>query len=367
MSDSGIGELYDVSIGHPPAEGKAIERLDHPSRLVSGIRPYPNHKIHLGHYCGVIRDLIASQYKHFGQVFVFIADYHALPSISDRGDYSTIAESTRRITAGCLALGMDPSKTCFYQQSAVPALTELGWIVSSIIPLNQLCNTPTTRTLLKSTNNIIKLSIPLGTLAYPALMAADILALRATEVPAGDDQGPHIEIARKIARKFNRRFQRNIFPEPYLRLSTSPRIIGTDGSKMDRENIIGIFEDFRALEQQVSKIITMPVRVGQSVNPADCLLFKTFSLIADSERIDALIHQYQTGNFSYGELKDELIILIQRVFGEAKEKYHQLMSKPLELDERLREGSQFVRMEVTETMEEVRELVGLRPSLHAIY
>ncbi|MGV8892259.1 MAG: tryptophan--tRNA ligase [Burkholderiaceae bacterium] len=167
----------------------------YPDRVVSGMRP--TGALHLGHYHGALKNWIKMQTEM--PCLFFVADWHALTTNYD--DPSQIEASTWDMVIDWLAAGVDPSEATLFIQSRVPEHAELHLLLSMATPLGWLERVPTYK------DQIEKLShkdlTTYGFLGYPLLMAADVLIYRATQVPVGEDQVPHVEITREIARRFN--------------------------------------------------------------------------------------------------------------------------------------------------------------------
>ena len=167
----------------------------YPDRVVSGMRP--TGALHLGHYHGALKNWIKMQAEL--PCLFFVADWHALTTHYD--DPSVIESSTWDMLIDWLAAGVDPSQATLFIQSRVPEHAELHLLLSMATPLGWLERVPTYK------DQIEKLShkdlTTYGFLGYPLLMAADVLIYRATQVPVGEDQIPHVEITREVARRFN--------------------------------------------------------------------------------------------------------------------------------------------------------------------
>src|SRR3982074_352297 len=160
-------------------------------RILSGIQP--TGILHIGNYLGMMRPAIALQAQ--GEAFYFIADYHALTTITNP---ETLRANIRRIALDFLACGLDPDKGALFRQSDVPQVTELAWILSTVAPMGLLERAHSYKDKLAR-----GLAASHGLLAYPVLMAADILLYESDVVPVGQDQKQHLEITRDVAAKFN--------------------------------------------------------------------------------------------------------------------------------------------------------------------
>jgi len=194
-------------------------------RVVSGMRP--SGRLHIGHYHGVLENWVKMQDSY--DCFFFVADWHSLTT--EYADTSGIAQSTRDMVLDWVAFGLDPEKCVVFRQSLVPHHSELNLILSMITPVSWLERNPTYKEML---DNIEQRDLTtFGFLGYPVLMAADIILYKATRVPVGQDQLPHLEITREIARRFNHLYGQ-VFPEPEALLTETPKLPGLDGRKMSK-------------------------------------------------------------------------------------------------------------------------------------
>ncbi|KAK2576137.1 hypothetical protein KPH14_007466 [Odynerus spinipes] len=174
----------------------------YPKRIFSGIQPTGN--IHLGNYLGAIKKWI--QLQHSEKIVLWsIVDMH---SITLPHDPATLKENILQVTATLLACGIDPEKSILFQQSNVSMHAELCWILGCITTMARLGHLPQ----FKEKSEKLK-NIPLGLYIYPVLQAADILLYRATDVPVGQDQAQHIQLAQDLAYSFNKKFG-DTFPVP---------------------------------------------------------------------------------------------------------------------------------------------------------
>lgn len=164
-------------------------------RVLSGMRPTGN--LHLGHYHGVLKNWTKLQHEH--ECFFFVADWHALTTHYDTPQ--VIEESVWEMVIDWLAAGVDPASATVFIQSRVPEHAELHTLLSMITPLGWLERVPTYKDQQEKLSS--KDLSTYGFLGYPLLQSADILIYRATQVPVGEDQIPHIEFTREIARRFN--------------------------------------------------------------------------------------------------------------------------------------------------------------------
>ena len=189
------------------------------NRIFSGVQPSGN--LHIGNYLGAIKNWVSLQ-KEFECIFC-IVDLHAL---TIKQDPKELENNTLEVTATYIASGINPEKTLIFNQSSVPAHTELTWLLSCITPLGWLNR----MTQFKEKAGKKKESAILGLYSYPVLMAADVLAYKATHVPVGEDQKQHLELVRDIAGAFNRIYNTDFFPLP------EPQIFGEATRVMSLRN-----------------------------------------------------------------------------------------------------------------------------------
>ncbi len=328
--------------------------------IVSGIQP--SGTLHLGNYLGAIRQnvALANDDASRAEAFLFIVDYHALTTLRD-------AEALRRYTLDValdyLALGLDPAKANLFVQSDVPQLTELTWIF--------LCLTPTSM-LEKGVAYKDKVAQGLsangGLLTYPILQAADILAYTAPGrdlvVPVGADQKQNLEISRDTAARFNQTFRPEddpLFPlpEPYI-LDEVSVIPGLDGRKMSKsyDNTIGIFDEGKPLKKKVMSILSDSTPLEEPKDPDADHTFALLRHFATPEERDEIAEAYRAGGYGYGHAKKALLGMIDRHFGEARDKRRQLAERPDDVRQILAAGAEAARARASEVMAQVRDAVG---------
>src|SRR3989339_362142 len=182
-------------------------------RILSGMRP--TGKLHIGHYIGTLTNWVKLQDEY--DCFYMVADLHALTS--DYADTGKIRENINEMVLDWLACGLTPEKSVIFRQSDIREHAELHLILSMITPLGWLSRCPTYKEQLKEIKD--KELHTYGFLGYPVLQAADIMMYKATHVPVGEDQLPHLELTREIARRFNYLYG-EVFPEPKGLLSSAP-------------------------------------------------------------------------------------------------------------------------------------------------
>src|SRR5512138_1405374 len=237
-------------------------------RIVSGMRP--TGKLHLGHYHGVLANWLELQKDY--ECFFFAADWHSLTT--EYASTEGIRESITDMVLDWLAFGIDPEKSVIFRQSAVHQHAELDLILGMITPVSWLERNPTYKEMQE--NLAAKDLSTFGFLGYPVLMAADIILYKATRVPVGHDQLPHLEITREISRRFNHLY-REVFPEPEALLTETPKLLGLDGRKMSKSynNSIYLSESEEETRKKVLSMVTDTQRVRRSDpgEPDQCVAF----------------------------------------------------------------------------------------------
>ncbi len=318
-------------------------------RVLSGIQP--SGSLHLGNYFGMMKKMI--DYQQNEELFCFIANYHAMTSVSDG---KVLAKGTLDAAANFLALGLDPEKSTFWVQSDLVEVQELSWILSNFTPMGLLerCHSYKDKVARGIHANH-------GLFAYPVLMTADILLFQSERVPVGKDQKQHLEVARDIAIKFNNHYG-EIFtiPEPEIdeEVATVP---GLDGQKMSKSygNTIDLFQDEKSLRKQVMRIVTDPTPVEAPKDPDRCNVFQIYRLFLEKEREAALRRRYLAGGMGYGEVKEELFVIIRDFFAPYAERRRELLADPDGLRRTLAAGAEKARRTAGRTLQKVRKKVGL--------
>jgi tryptophanyl-tRNA synthetase len=318
-------------------------------RILSGIQP--SGRLHLGNYFGMMRPAIELQEQ--GDAFYFIANYHALTTVSDA---EALRRGTLDVALDFLACGLDPSRTTFYRQSDVPEVTELSWLLSVVTPMGLLERCHSYK------DKVAKGIAPShGLFAYPVLMAADILAVQSDVVPVGRDQKQHVEVTRDIAIKFNNAFG-EVFRLPEARIREDVAVVpGLDGQKMSKSynNTIEIFGDPKEARARIMRIVTDSKSVADPKDPETCNVFALYKLFATPEERDAMAARYRAGGLGYGEVKKELCEKFESHFAPLRARRAELAAHPEVVEDALRRGAERARAEAAATLRRARRAMGL--------
>jgi tryptophanyl-tRNA synthetase len=397
----------------------------YPERVVSGMRP--TGAMHLGHYHGALKNWIKLQSEV--PCLFFVADWHALTTHYD--DPSIIETSTWDMLVDWLAAGIDPSKATLFIQSQVPEHAELHLLLSMVTPLGWLERVPTYK------DQQEKLAdrdlATYGFLGYPLLQAADVLIYRATQVPVGADQIPHVEIMREIARRFNHMYGKEkgfeekaleaakklggkrakmyselrtqfqeqgnadaleqakailndaqslsmtdrerlfgylegsrklILSEPQVRLTEASRLPGLDGQKMSKSygNAIALREDRESVTKKIRTMPTDPARVRRSDpgDPDKCPVWQLHQVYSDDSTKEWVVQGCRSAGIGCLECKQPVIDAVLKEQEPMRERAQKYLDDPSLVRAIVADGCDKARKLAQETMQDVREAMGLR-------
>lgn len=318
-------------------------------RVLSGIQP--SGRLHIGNYFGAMHQHLKLQEQH--ECFYFIADYHALTSNPSAAE---IADYTLNVALDYLALGLDTEKTIFWRQSDLPEVTELTWILSCITPMGLLQRCTSYKDKIAQ-----GMSPNHGLFAYPVLQAADILIFNSELVPVGADQKQHIEVTRDIAGYFNNTYGET-FVLPKEQIIEDVAIVpGIDGRKMSKsyDNTIEMFEGEKAIKKKIMRMVTDSTPVEEPKDPDKCNVFALLKLFASAGELAEWEQKYRKGGMGYGEAKKRLAELVIDYFKPYREKRAKLETDIETVKQILAKGASRARAVGTETLQKVREAIGL--------
>lgn len=323
-------------------------------RVVSGMRP--TGKLHIGHYHGVLENWVNIQDDF--DCFFFVADWHSLTT--EYADTKAIRQNIGDMVLDWVAFGLDPDKSVVFRQSLVPHHSELNLILSMITPVSWLERCPTYKEMLE---NIEARDLStFGFLGYPVLMAADIILYKATRVPVGQDQLPHLEITREIARRFNHLYE-PVFPEPEALLTETPKLLGLDGRKMSKSygNSIYLSDTAEETSKKVMSMMTDPARMRRT-DPGDpdvCVAFNLHRIYVPQEKLDEIIPACRSAAIGCVECKRILVGCMNERLAPFRARREELAADAGFVDDMLREGSCRASHISDGVMAEVREALKI--------
>jgi tryptophanyl-tRNA synthetase len=339
-------------------------------RVFSGVQPTGN--LHLGNYLGAITRFVALQEQY--ECLYCVVDMHALTQPMDVwGGPAELARNTREVTAAFLACGIDPKKNIVFNQSQVAAHAELAWIFNCVARIGWLNR----MTQFKEKAGKDREAASVGLYDYPILMAADILAYRATHVPVGEDQKQHLELTRDIAQKFNNDYADSIhahgygaaffpLPEPLITGPATRVMSLRDGSKkMSKSDAsdysrINLTDDADAIAQKIRKAKTDPAplpseEAGLAQRPEADNLVGIYAALADTGKA-AVLREFGGGPFS--SFKAALADLAVAKLGPVGAEMKRLVADAAYIDSVLGEGAARARTIAADTMKAVKDVVG---------
>ena len=327
------------------------------NRIFSGVQPTGS--LHLGNYLGAIRNWARLQ-DEFEAIYC-VVDLHAVTAPHDPKELS---RATREVTAGLIASGIDPARSIIFSQSMVPEHAELSWLFNCVARLGWLNRM--TQFKEKAGKNREQASV--GLYAYPVLMAADILAYKATHVPVGEDQKQHLELTRDIAQSFNSTYGVDFFPLPEPQIfGSATRVMSLrDGtkkmSKSDESDYsrINMTDGADEIAQKIRKARTDPDPLPESTEglverPEALNLVSIYAALEDIE-LDQVIQEYQGQGFSTFKkaLADLAVVRLGPVGNEMK----RLTAESGEIDKVLADGAERAVQLSGPIVAEVREIMG---------
>ncbi|MBM3565650.1 MAG: tryptophan--tRNA ligase [Alphaproteobacteria bacterium] len=327
-------------------------------RIFSGVQPTGN--LHLGNYLGAIRNWVRLQ-QDFGDCLFCVVDLHAITVWQEP---KQLTASTREVAAAMIASGIDPEKNIVFNQSQVPAHAELAWIFNCVARMGWLNR----MTQFKEKAGKNKENASVGLFSYPNLMAADILAYKATHVPVGEDQKQHLELARDIAQKFNNDFGVEFFPvvEPLI-LGVAARVMSLrDGSKKmsksDESDYsrINMTDDADAIAQKIRKARTDPNPLpaeakGLDGRPEAANLIGIYAALSDTG-VEDVIGRF--GGEQFSTFKQHLADLAVAKLGPIQDEMRRLMKDPGYVEGVLHKGAERARAIADPILKETHRIVG---------
>jgi len=332
--------------------------------LVSGIQP--TGRLHIGNYLGALKNFVDLQNSGKYDCHYFIADLH---SLTEDFDPKEKPQQILELAADFIAAGIDPKKSVLFQQSLIPAHTELAWILNTITPIGELER----MTQFKDKGRQQQENINAGLFTYPTLMAADILLYDAEFVPVGDDQLQHLELTRTLARKFNARFpaRRSLgegggktFIEPQPLLTKTPRVMSLKNpeKKMSKSDPAGCLflddspEDIKAKIARATTDSGSDIKYEEVKKPGISNLLGIYAALS-GESAQTLERKFK--GKTYSEFKTELAATVADHFADFRKKKKELLAKPNLLKQTLRRGSGRAAEVTARKIAEVKSKVGL--------
>ena len=317
---------------------------------------------HIGNYVGAIRPGIEASKDLSTKHFYFLADYH---SLAKNEDPDKIVQSTLEIAAAWMALGLDTEHAYFYRQSDIPEILELTWILHGMTAKGLMNRAHSYKASVQanvdSGNKDPDKGVMMALYSYPILMAADILMFKSTQVPVGQDQKQHVEMARYIAQRFNHNYGETfVLPNALIGENTAV-LKGLDGRKMSKSynNTIPLFAPEKPLRKLIMKIKTNSLEPGEPKDTADSTLYDIYKAFATPEETAEIEKAYADG-IAWGEMKQRLFEYINEHIKPARDEYERLLADPAVVEAELKKGAERAREISVPYLAEIRQAVGIR-------
>ncbi|MDY6910880.1 MAG: tryptophan--tRNA ligase [Chloroflexota bacterium] len=320
-------------------------------RVFSGARP--TGRQHIGNYLGAIQNYVKLQDEY--QCIYCIVDIHALTTLDD---LSEMQSNIREMMLDWLAAGLDPEKSILFVQSHVPEVMELHTMLSMVTPLSWLLRVPT----FKEKVRMQPQNVNYGLVGYPVLQTADIVLYKADTVPVGEDQLPHLELAREIVRRFNNLIA-PVFPEPQAKLTSFPMVVGLNGeNKMSKslDNQIELAVTPEETQKRVMTAFTDPERLFRK-DPGRPEVCNVFSLhgFYNADKLEQIGRQCRAADIGCVDCKRLLAQGLNAAMEPFRQRRAEIATKQGFLEEVIANGAERARVIARETIREVKEKMCL--------
>jgi len=323
------------------------------TRILSGIKPTGN--LTLGNYIGALKRF--KDFQDSGEVFVFIADLHALTLPIDP---EFLRQNTIDLAAFYLASGLDPKKSTIFVQSSVSAHSELNSILQNYLYMGELSRMTQFK---EKSKNMKESAIGLGLFAYPVLMACDIILYDSDIVPVGEDQIQHVEITRDLVNRFNKRYGDLLQNPNYKVNKVGARIMSLSDptkkmSKSDPKGDIFLKDDLPVIRKKIMSAVTdtgCEVKYDPENKPGISNLLTIYASLKEMSLEDAEKHFI---GYRYGDFKKEVADVVCEELAPFKERYQRIIDSK-EYLEVLRMGKEKAEKIANETLKRVKKAVGL--------
>ncbi|HSK19641.1 MAG TPA: tryptophan--tRNA ligase [Longimicrobiales bacterium] len=326
-------------------------------RILTGDRP--TGRLHIGHWVGSISNRVRLQDEY--ECFFIIADWHTLTTRPEKASIAEVAGNIREMVLDYLACGIDPERSTIFVQSAVPETAELNLIFEMLVSLPRLERLPSIKDMAEAAHLDV---LPFGLVGYPVLQAADILLPRAHAVPVGKDNVPHVEITREIARRFNYLYG-EVFAEPEPLISDTPSLPGVNGmQKMSKSlgNAIMLSDDSDTVRKRVMSMYTDPTRL-RATDPGTVEGNPVFiyhdAFNPDRAQVADLKVRYREGRVGDVEVKKTLFAALDAFIAPIRERRESFAARPEIVDDILHAGNERMGRVARETIERVRDAMGM--------
>ena len=316
--------------------------------ILTGDRP--TGRLHVGHYVGSLARRVQLQNSgKFDEIYIMIADAQALTDNAEHPE--KVRQNILQVALDYLACGLDPEKSTIFIQSMVPELTELTFYYMNLVTVSRVQRNPTVKSEIQMRG--FETSIPVGFFCYPISQAADITAFRATAVPVGEDQLPMLEQCKEIVHKFNTVYGETL-TDPQIILPDNQaclRLPGIDGkAKMSKSlgNCIYLSDESEDIRKKIMSMFTDPNHLRVQ-DPGR----------TEYQNLDELKAHYQRGGLGDVKVKKFLNNVMQSELGPIRERRKMWESRPADVFDILKAGSEKARATAAKTLDDVRHAMRI--------
>ncbi len=336
-------------------------------RILSGMRP--TGRLHLGNYVGALENWVRLQNEGWENLHM-VADWHMLTTGHE--DTSRLQADTFDMVLDWLAAGLDPAKSVIFVQSHVKEHAELHLLLSMLVSKARLERIPTLKEQIRDLH-LDEQTISYGHLGYSVLQAADILLYRATHVPVGEDQVPHVELTRELARRFNFLYCQNrppVFPEPEAMLTAFARLRGNDGDRMSKSagNALMLAAEPAEIGTYVHAAYTDPKKLRKNdpgrpeADPSDghggCVVWE-YHRKFNPTGAEEIARLCRAGELGCVDDKKNLTRVLVEALAPIRERRARWAAEPDSVRDVIQEGDRRARRVAEATMEQIRSAMGL--------
>jgi len=337
-------------------------------RILSGMRP--TGRLHLGNYVGALENWVRLQNEGWSN-YHMVADWHMLTTGHE--DTSRLQDDIHEMVVDWLAAGLDPERSVLFVQSAVKEHAELHLLFSMMVSKARLERIPTLKDQIRELH-LDEQTISYGHLGYSVLQAADILLYKATHVPVGEDQVPHVELTREIARRFNHLYAKGgvpVFPEPEAQLTSFARLRGNDGQRMSKSasNALMLAASPEEIATYVRNAYTDPKKIRANdpgrpqADPSDghggCVVWEYHRKFNPAEA-EEIARRCRAGELACVPDKQHLARTLAEALGPIRERRQRWASDADAVRDVIADGNRRARAVAERTMDEVRAAMGLK-------
>ena len=332
--------------------------MEQNGRIFSGMRP--TGKLHLGNYLGALQNWVDLQDNY--ECIYSAVDVHALTTITSPAETRDIQPNIHEMVLDWLAAGLDPDRSIIFIQSHVPEVMTLHTLLSMVVPMGWLLRVPTFKEKVRQMSETEE-SVNYGLVGYPVLQTADIILYKANMVPVGEDQLPHLELAREIVRRFNNMFGYT-FPEPQARLTEAPLILGLDGQQKMSKSLDNHIDMAAIPEDTLKRVLTAftdPQRTHRNIpgRPEVCNVYSLHKIFSPPAEVETVYQECTTASRGCVDCKKHLAKGINEYLEPFRERRRNYESQPGMVRDLLADGAKRAKVIAEQTIAEVKDKMGL--------